>query len=76
MIIKTVDDQTMKLASRRGDLEREAALAYARSFNEDQLNQIAAFYQSEAGLKLSVQWPDRHTRTDQGRTDLAERHRP
>jgi hypothetical protein len=57
LIIKTVDDQTMKLASRRGDLEREAALAYARSFNEDQLNQIAAFYQSEAGLKLLSNGP-------------------
>ena len=57
LIIKTVDEQTIKLVSRRGDLEREAALAYAKSFSEDQLNQIAAFYQSEAGIKLLSNGP-------------------
>ncbi len=54
---RIVDEQTLKMVSRRGDLEREAALAYARVFNEKQLNEIAAFYQSEAGLKLLSDGP-------------------
>lgn len=57
LIIKTVDEQTIKMVSRRGDLEREAALAYARVFNEKQCSEIAAFYQSEAGLKLLSDGP-------------------
>ena len=57
LIVKTVDDQTMKLVARRGDLEREAALAYAKVFTEEQLGAIAAFYQSEAGLKLLSDGP-------------------
>jgi hypothetical protein len=57
LIIKTVDEQTIKLVSRRSDLEREAATAYARVFTEEQLNAIAAFYQSEAGIKLLSDGP-------------------
>jgi uncharacterized protein len=57
LIIKTVDEQTIKLVARRGDLEREAATAYARVFTEEQLNAIATFYQSEAGLKLLSDGP-------------------
>jgi uncharacterized protein len=57
LIVKTVDDQTIKLVARRTDLEREAATAYARVFTEEQLNAIAAFYQSEAGLKLLSDGP-------------------
>ncbi len=56
-ISRIVDEQTLKMVSRRGDLEREAALAYARVFTEKQLNEIAAFYQSEAGLKLLSDGP-------------------
>ncbi|HEV7252408.1 MAG TPA: DUF2059 domain-containing protein [Mesorhizobium sp.] len=52
LIVATVDEKTLALVPRRGDLEREAALAYARVFNEDELNAIAEFYKSPAGLKL------------------------
>lgn len=52
IIIETVDETAIALASRRADLEREAALAYARVLSEEQLNQIAEFYNSEAGKKL------------------------
>ncbi|TWG49589.1 hypothetical protein L610_000700000350 [Aminobacter sp. J44] len=51
-IIEIVDKTALSLAARRGDLEREAGLAYARVFTEQQLNEIATFYQSETGKKL------------------------
>lgn len=57
VIINTVDEQTIKMVSRRGDLEREAGTAYARVFNEKQCSEIAAFYQSETGLKLLADGP-------------------
>ncbi len=56
-IIDTVDKTAIALASRRADLEREAALAYARVFTEEQLRQIADFYGSEAGQKLIADGP-------------------
>ena len=52
-----VDDRALKFASRRGDLENEIARIYARMFKEDELNQIAQFYTSEAGKKLLAQGP-------------------
>jgi hypothetical protein len=52
LIGKTVGDKAMALASRRADLEKEAALAYAKVFSEKELNDIAAFYSSDAGKKL------------------------
>lgn len=57
LITKTVDDQTLALASRRGDLEKEVAMVYARVFNEDELKKIAAFYQTPAGKKLISDGP-------------------
>ncbi|MCV3240434.1 DUF2059 domain-containing protein [Mesorhizobium sp. ZC-5] len=57
VVIKTVDEETIKMVSRRGDLEREAGTAYARVFNEKQCSEIAAFYQSETGLKLLADGP-------------------
>jgi hypothetical protein len=57
IIIKTVDEKTMALVSRRADLEKEAALAYARDFSEDELNAIAAFYNTPAGKKLIADGP-------------------
>ena len=47
-----VDETTLSMASRRADLEREAAMAYARIFSEEDLKTITAFYQSDAGQKL------------------------
>lgn len=52
LIIQTVDETAISLAPRRADLEREAAMAYARVFNEEDLTTIAEFYSSEAGQKL------------------------
>lgn len=57
LITKTVDEKALELAGRRGDLEREAALAYARVFSEEYLTEIAAFYNSEAGKKLLSDGP-------------------
>jgi hypothetical protein len=52
IINATVDQKALELAARRGDLEREAALAYARTFSEEDLKAITTFYSSPAGLAL------------------------
>jgi uncharacterized protein len=52
-----VNDKTVLLAGRRADLETEAARAYARVFSEDELNGIATFYTSAAGIKLLADGP-------------------
>ena len=52
LIGKTVTEKAMALASRRADLEKEAAVAYAKVFSEKDLNDIATFYNSDAGKKL------------------------
>ena len=57
IIIKTVDEETFTLVPRRGDLEKEAALAYARVFSEQDLTAIATFYGSDAGKKLISDGP-------------------
>ena len=57
VITSTVDEKALELASRRADLEKEAALAYARVFSEEDLNAIAAFYTSSTGLKLLADGP-------------------
>ena len=57
LIIATVDEKTLAMAARRSDLEREAALAYARTFSEEQLNAITAFYTSDTGKKLLTDGP-------------------
>jgi hypothetical protein len=57
LISKTVSEKALALASRRADLEHEAALAYAKLFSEKELQEIAAFYQSEAGKKLLEKGP-------------------
>lgn len=58
LINETVDEQAIALAPRRADLEREAALTYARNFTEDELNQLAEFYSSPAGRKLLEVGPE------------------
>ncbi|RWF21450.1 MAG: DUF2059 domain-containing protein, partial [Mesorhizobium sp.] len=52
LIAKTVTEKAMSLAARRADLEKEAAMAYAKVFSEKELNDIAAFYSSDSGKKL------------------------
>ncbi|MEP2981525.1 MAG: DUF2059 domain-containing protein [Lentilitoribacter sp.] len=47
-----VDEEAIKLASRRADLENEAANIYAKNFSIEELNEVAAFYNSETGKKL------------------------
>ncbi|MBW8322740.1 MAG: DUF2059 domain-containing protein [Arenimonas sp.] len=56
-ISETVDAEAIKLAPRRGDLEREAALVYAKAFSAEELNVITTFYTSEAGKKLLKDGP-------------------
>ena len=56
-IDQTVDEVALSLASRRGDLEKEAAAIYAKTFSEDELKAIADFYKSEAGVKLLENGP-------------------
>lgn len=50
-IAKTVDAEALALAPRRADLEKEVATIFARSFTEDELKKIAAFYSSDLGQK-------------------------
>ena len=51
-ILDFVDEETLALAVRRGDLERESAMIYASVFTEEDLRAIAEFYQTEAGQAL------------------------
>ncbi len=57
VIISTVDAQALALAPRRGDLEKEAALTYAKAFTIDELKAIADFYNSPVGKKLLTDGP-------------------
>ena len=52
LISKTVDEKALALASRRGDLEKEAATIYANTFTVDELNAIANFFNSDVGKKF------------------------
>ena len=56
-ISSAVDEEVLKLASRRADLESESARAYADIFTEEELKGIAAFYASDIGKKLIDQGP-------------------
>jgi uncharacterized protein len=56
-ITTIITDQTVALASRRSDLEAEAARVYARVFSEEELKAISAFYETPAGLKLMKEAP-------------------
>ncbi len=47
-----VDETAISLAPRRGDLEAEAAQIFVRNFTEEELNQIADFFGSDAGQKF------------------------
>jgi uncharacterized protein len=51
-ISDVVNEVTVQLAPRRGDLESEIAKIYAGFFTEEELKQITEFYQTEAGRKL------------------------
>ncbi len=47
-----VDEKVFEMVPRRADLEREAALIYAKTFTQEQLTAIASFYGSEPGKAL------------------------
>lgn len=57
VIDQTVNEKAMALTARYGDLEKEAATAYAKVFSEADLNAIATFYSSDAGKKLLSDGP-------------------
>jgi uncharacterized protein len=57
LINETVDEQALKFAARRADLEKEAARIYAKAFTEQELNEIAAFYATPTGKKLLKDGP-------------------
>ena len=52
VISKTVQEEALRLASRRADLDSAVALLWAREFTEDELKQIAAFWESDVGKKF------------------------
>ncbi|MEM7462045.1 MAG: DUF2059 domain-containing protein [Pseudomonadota bacterium] len=52
-----VDEATIGLAARRGDLEQEIARIYATIFTEEELVTINEFYRSETGRKLIRETP-------------------
>lgn len=52
IISSTVDNDALALAGRRGDLEKEAATVYAKTFTTDELNTIANFFNSDVGKKF------------------------
>jgi hypothetical protein len=52
-----VDEITISLAPRRGDLELEIARLYASIFTEEELLTIAEFYRTPAGRKLKAATP-------------------
>jgi hypothetical protein len=56
-ISTVVDEQALSLASRRADLEKEAATIYAKSFSVDELKAIATFFNTEGGKKLLTNQP-------------------
>jgi hypothetical protein len=57
LIVQAVDEETLALAPRRGDLEKEVATAFARAFTEQELTEIAAFHNSPTGKKFLAESP-------------------
>lgn len=57
VISAAVDEEVLKLALRRADLEAEAARAYANIFSEAELKGIAEFYSSDVGKRLISEGP-------------------
>lgn len=56
-IDRTVDEEALALASRRGDLEGEAAKLFAISFTQAELETITAFFGTETGQKYLSSTP-------------------
>ena len=56
-ISRVVDEAAIAIAPRRGDLENEVARLYANVFSQEELEEINAFYNTEAGKKLLKESP-------------------
>ena len=56
-ISDVVDNATIALAPRRGDLENGVAAIYAKIFTEEELKLISEFYGSDTGKKLLAEAP-------------------
>jgi hypothetical protein len=57
-IAETVQNVALELAARRADLDSAIALAWARMFSEEELNEIAEFYNSPVGKKFVEVGPE------------------
>ncbi|WP_208541005.1 DUF2059 domain-containing protein [Bartonella capreoli] len=57
-ISEIVDKQALILAKRRADLEEEIAHVYVKHFSQEELDTIAAFYNSAAGKKFLTEVPN------------------
>jgi hypothetical protein len=53
VISQVVDQESLQLASRRVDLDNDVARIMAKYFTQEELQQIAAFYKTTAGIKLA-----------------------
>ncbi|WP_068081957.1 DUF2059 domain-containing protein [Polycladidibacter stylochi] len=53
-IDRIVNEVAMSMVARRPLLDRVIYEVWARRFSEDELNQIATFYNTEAGKKLAI----------------------
>ncbi|WP_269582683.1 DUF2059 domain-containing protein [Roseibium sp. Sym1] len=56
-IIEVTQDIALRLASRRGELNNLVYKAWADSFTEEELNQLAEFYSTDLGQKLTKSIP-------------------
>jgi uncharacterized protein len=57
-ITETVQAVALKLVARRADLDSAIALVWARMFTEEELNEIAEFYNSPVGKKFVELGPE------------------
>jgi len=57
-ITSVVQGVALNIATRRADLDSAIALVWARMFTEDELNQIAEFYNSPVGKKFVEMGPE------------------
>ena len=58
VIIKTIDEKTLALAPRRADLEKEAALAYAKGFSDRRTQRDRCVLQFVSRQETSQRRPD------------------
>ena len=64
-ISQIVNEVAISLAARRGPLEEEVALIYAKLFTASELAEIEAFFTSEAGIKFLRETPELFNQVDE-----------